>query len=151
MSATDNEDRTSVTGHYPNDESSSSSKASSLSYLKLEHTRKTSFRWNGETYTVADAPASVFDAFIAVVVEQIINVDRSAWNIHDRWNIVNACLQAEVLTLTEDFGDGLQLAYPDEAEHRLAAPPPSGRNEDPPIDMQAPGFLQDVERARRQL
>lgn len=87
-----------------------------MSYLKLAQTKVTSFLWRGQSQIVADAPAEAFDAWIAEVVEQIINVDRAIWNIYDRWNIINACLEAEVLTLSEVPGQGgsLQLAYAEE-------------------------------------
>jgi hypothetical protein len=91
----------------------------------------------------------VFDAFIAEVVEQIINVDRAVWNIHDRWNILNACLQADVLILTEVPGGRFQLTYQDEEEQLPVAPLTHDTVEDTQNSMKVPGFLHDVERARQ--
>lgn len=116
MSVIDSAEVTNITEPCQSAGSSSSSKVNTLSYLKLEQTRTTSFLWRGQSLLVADAPAEAFDPWIAEVVEQIINVDRTMWNIYDRWNIINACLEAEVLTLAEVEGGSLQLAYADEME-----------------------------------
>ena len=97
--------------------SSLNSKVNTLSYLKLAQTRETSFLWRGQSLLVADAPAEAFDTWIAEVVEEIVNVDRERWDIYDRWNIINACLEAEVVLLAEVEGQGgsLQLSYAEEA------------------------------------
>jgi hypothetical protein len=71
---------------------------------------------------VSDAPPEVFEAFIAEVVEEIVNVDRAQWDIFDRWHIINACLEADVLLLMELPDGRLILARPNEEEMRSTAP-----------------------------
>jgi hypothetical protein len=122
MSATDNDTATDTTEPCQSADSSSNSKGSCLSYLKLAQTRVTSFHWAGEEVMVSDAPPEVFDAFIAQVVEEIVHVDRAAWEIFDRWHIINACLEADVLILTELPDGHLTLACPDGEKMRPAAP-----------------------------
>jgi hypothetical protein len=122
MSVTDNDTATDTTEACQSADSSSNSKGSRLSYLKLAHTRLTSFHWAGQEVTVSDAPPEVFDAFMAEVVEEIVHVDRAAWDIFDRWHIINACLEADVLILTERPDGRLTLALPDEEEMRPTAP-----------------------------
>ena len=56
----------------------------------------------------------MFDAFIAEVVEEIVNVDRTTWDIFDRWNVINACLEADVLLLTELPDGSLLLGIAEE-------------------------------------
>ncbi len=70
---------------------------------------------------MSDAPPEVFDAFIAQVVEEIVNVDRSEWEIFERWHIINACLEADVLILRELPDGRLTLAFPDEEKMRPTA------------------------------
>jgi hypothetical protein len=122
MSVTDNDTATDTTEPCQNADSSLNSKGSRLSYLKLAHTRVTSFHLAGQEVTVSDAPPEVFDAFIAQVVEEIVHVDRAAWEIFDRWHIINACLEADVLILMELLDGRLTLALPDEEEMRPTAP-----------------------------
>ena len=122
MSVTDNDTATDTTEPCQSADSSLNSKGSRLSYLKLAQTRVTSFHWAGQEVTVSDAPPGVFDAFMAEVVEEIVHVDRAAWEIFDRWHIINACLEADVLILTELPDGHLTLACPDEEEMRPTAP-----------------------------
>jgi hypothetical protein len=99
MSVIDNTGTTNTTEPCQSEESSLKSEEPGLSFLRLAQLKETSFQWEEETHQVADAPAEVFDAFIAEVVEQIMNVDRSEWSIFDRWNVINECLAAEVFIL----------------------------------------------------
>lgn len=57
--------------------------------------------WNGQKHSVKDAPPDVFDAWICQYVEHIVNVDTSAWMTHDRWLIINAVLEADVLIIED--------------------------------------------------
>jgi hypothetical protein len=122
MSVNDNDTAIDTTAACQSADDSSNNKESRLSYLKLAHTRVTSFHWSGQDVTVADAPADVFDAFIAQVVEEIVNVDRDQWDIFERWHIINACLDAEVLLLKELPEGRLTLTRHDEEEMRSTAP-----------------------------
>jgi hypothetical protein len=122
MSVTDNDTATDTTEPCQSADSSLNSKGSHLSYLKLAQTRVTSFQWGGQEAKVVDAPPEVFDAFITEAVEEIVNVDRAEWEIFERWHIINACLEADVLILTERPDGSLTLALPDEEEMRPTAP-----------------------------
>ena len=122
MSANDNDTVTDTTAACQSADGSLSNKGSRLSYLKLAHTKVTSFYWNGQDIIVADAPAEVFDAYMSHVVEEIVNVDRDQWDIFERWHIINACLEAEVLLLMEPPDGHLTLLRPDEEERRSTAP-----------------------------
>jgi hypothetical protein len=114
MSVIDNTGTTNTTEPCQSEESSLKSEEPGLSFLRLAQLKETSFQWEEETHQVADAPVEVFDAFIAEVVEEIVNVDRTIWDIFDRWNIINACLEADVLLLTELPDGSLLLDIPEE-------------------------------------
>ena len=55
------------------------------------------------------------------VVEEIVHVDRDQWDIFERWHIINACLEADVLLLMELPDGRLMLARPEEEEMRVTA------------------------------
>jgi hypothetical protein len=122
MSVNDNDTVIDTTAACQNADGCLSNKGSHLSYLKLAHTKVTSLHWNGQDVTVADAPADVFDAYISQVVEEIVNVDRDQWDIFERWHIINACLEADVLLLMELPEGCLILARPEEEERRSTTP-----------------------------
>src|SRR5262249_7251438 len=121
MSANDNDTATDTTEACQNAEGSSNSKGSCLSYLKLAHTKVTFFHRGGQDIIVADAPPEMFHAFITHVVEEIVNVDRDQWDIFERWHIINACLEADVLRLMEQSDGRLALLRPNEEEMRSTA------------------------------
>jgi len=67
--------------------------------LNLMDTPRTWFRWLGNEQNVKDAPAEVFDDWIAQYVDTINGVDRSTWEIFHRWGITNACIDGQLLVL----------------------------------------------------
>ena len=87
------------------------------SYLRLEETLTTSFQLSDQKFTIRSAPANIFDAFISQVVENIKNVDRQKWDLHERWRIINYCLSNGVLHLTSgEAGQLLEYVPDDEPE-----------------------------------
>ena len=122
MSVNDKDTATDTTEACQSADGCLSNKGSRLSYLKLAHTKVTSFHWKGQEITIADAPAEVFDAYISQVVEEIVNVDRDQWDIFERWHIINACLEADVLLLMELPEGCLTLLRPEEEEMRSTSP-----------------------------
>lgn len=134
MSVKDSTDSTKHTEPYQSGESCSKSEEKQLSFLRLEQLGITSFQWENVTpYMVRYAPAEVFDAFIAEVVEQIINVDRAIWPDFDRWNVVNECLAEDVLTLNMLPDGSLELTIPEvedqDQEERITTEPLSSEQE----------------------
>lgn len=75
--------------------------------LNLLDARQTWFLSNGSEYNVREAPPEVFDVWIRQHVEEIVNVDTARWEIYDRWFIINACIEEDVLYL-RPMGDGNQ-------------------------------------------
>jgi hypothetical protein len=75
--------------------------------LQLVDTPRTWFLWNQQEYTVRDAPSSIFDAWITHYAD-VSNVDRARWEIFRRWDVLNVCLDEEVLTL-RTRPDGSQI------------------------------------------
>lgn len=70
-------------------------------------------------YVIRSAPANVFDAFISEVVGRIKNVDRQKWELHEKWRIINYCLERGALQLTTG-DDGQLLGYVPEDEAVVA-------------------------------
>lgn len=78
-------------------------------HLELKNVSRTYFHSEDDKkHTVLDAPANIFDAWIAQFVETIENVDRASWDIFQRWNIINAVL-AEGLLCVVGLSDGDHL------------------------------------------
>lgn len=69
--------------------------------LNLMDAPRTSFRWNGNDENVATAAPDVFDAWISEYVESITDVDRTEWEVFDRWEIINECIKGGVLALEQ--------------------------------------------------
>jgi hypothetical protein len=79
-------------------------------------------------FKVVDAPAPMFDAFMAQVYEDITDIDRQTWDIYDRWDIINDALAYGDMALLP-APDGtlvLEVAQPEEkpsgAEEKAPAP-----------------------------
>lgn len=92
---------------------SSNSAVFPSSYMRLDQAATTWFRWHNKEISVRGAPPDVFDAFIAQVVERILNVDRKVWPIFHRWRIVNDALHEQALELHPDAA-GFRLCLPEE-------------------------------------
>lgn len=75
--------------------------------LNLLDAHRTWFQFDGSAYSVKSAPPSVFDAWIRQYVEEITNVDTAVWEIFHRWDIINACIEDDILCLHKQ-GDGNQ-------------------------------------------
>jgi hypothetical protein len=82
--------------------------------MKLEDSKRTSFDFQEQTFTVVDAPPAVFDAFVAEFTEDVLNVDRTTWPIFLRWRWINQSLAEGVLNLTALPDGSLRLALPEE-------------------------------------
>lgn len=75
--------------------------------LNLLDAPRTWFLYNKNEYSVSEAPPDVFDAWIRQHVEEITGVNTTVWEIYDRWFIIDACIEEDVLFL-QDMGDGNQ-------------------------------------------
>lgn len=85
--------------------------------MKLLETPKTFYKFRGQEFTVAYAPALAFDAWARQFYDDIQNVNRLAWTIHNRWQLVNDLLGKGVLSLIRNEGDGsARLVYKDTLE-----------------------------------
>jgi hypothetical protein len=73
-------------------------------YLELKKAATTFLTWQGESFSVRQAPARIFDLWVRQFVEQIVNVDAQLWDIYDRWNIINELLKGGFLVLVEGKG-----------------------------------------------
>lgn len=84
-------------------------------HLDLKNVDRTYFRTptNGQKYSVMDAPAPEFDAWIMQFVESIENVDRTTWDIFQRWNIINAVIMEGLLIIVH-LASGDKLERPSE-------------------------------------
>src|SRR5205807_3894239 len=68
--------------------------------LNLLDTPQTWFRFQGNEHNVKEAPPEIFDAWISQYA-LISNVDREQWEIFHRWGVINACIRAGVLKLSQ--------------------------------------------------
>ena len=77
-------------------------------YLELAKVDQTFLIYEKQKYSVEAVPPDVFDKWIRQFVETIINVDTFLWDIFDKWQIINAVLEGQFLTM-KDQGDGTFL------------------------------------------
>lgn len=78
-------------------------------YLELKKAATTFLTWQNEPFSVRAAPARIFDLWVRQFVEQIVDVDTQAWDIYDRWNIINELLKGGYLVLVEGSGTSAHL------------------------------------------
>jgi len=72
--------------------------------LNLLETPVTWFHWNEKDINVKEAPPDIFDAWISQYVDEITDVDRAAWDIFQRWEIINACIWDGIFRLQRSEG-----------------------------------------------
>lgn len=78
-------------------------------FLSLKQAATTFLTWQGEQFSVRQAPAKVFDLWVRQFVEQIEDVNIEEWDIYDRWNIINELLKGGFLVLVEGNGSSAHL------------------------------------------
>jgi hypothetical protein len=82
--------------------------------MKLEDSKRTTFDFQDQSFTVSDATPEVFDAFVMEFTEDVLNVDRTKWPIFLRWRWINQSLMEGVLLLRVLSDGSLRLDIPEE-------------------------------------
>jgi hypothetical protein len=72
-----------------------------------------SFLWDNGKHDVGQAEPETFNAWINQFFEEIVNVDTSVWDLHQRWQVVNEVLDAGLLVINGDVLELAQVAEPE--------------------------------------